>query len=42
MAKADRTKLKPMIIFPGAKQEKKALAEEFKNCCIAASSKMPG
>ena len=38
-AKADGTKLKPMIVFRGAKRETKALAEEFKNRCVVASSK---
>ena len=38
-AKADGTKLKPMIVFGGAKRESKALNEEFKSRCVVASSK---
>ena len=38
-AKADGTKLKPMIVFGGAKRESKALNEEFKCRCVVASSK---
>ena len=37
-AKADGTKLKPFIVFKGAKREAAALNEEFKNRCIVASS----
>ena len=37
-AKADRTKLKPFIVFPGAKRETKLLNEEFKAKCVVASS----
>ena len=37
-AKADRTKLKPFIVFPSAKKESKQLHGEFKNKCCAASS----
>ena len=37
-AKADGTKLKPFIVFPGAKRETKQLNEEFKNKCFVASS----
>ena len=38
-AKADGTKLKPMIVFGGAKRESKALNGEFKSRCVVASSK---
>ena len=38
-AKADGTKLKPIIVFGGAKRESKALNEEFKSRCVVASSK---
>ena len=31
-------KLKPFIVFPGAKRETKQLNEEFKNKCYVASS----
>ena len=37
-AKADGIKLKPFIVFPGAKRETKQLNEEFKNKCYVASS----
>ena len=40
-AKADGTKLKPFIIFPGGKRETKLLNEEFKakkKCVVASSS----
>ena len=37
-AKADRIKLKPLIVFQVAKCEATALNEEFKNRCIVASS----
>ena len=37
-AKADGTKLKPFIVFGGAKRESKALNDEFKACCCVASS----
>lgn len=37
-AKADGTKLKPFIVFLGAKRETKQLNEEFKNKCFVASS----
>ena len=37
-AKADGTKLKPFIVFQGAKREATALNEEFKNQCVVASS----
>ena len=37
-AKADGTKLKPFIVFPGAKRETKVLNEEFKAKCVVASS----
>ena len=33
-AKADRTKLKPFIVFCGAKRESKLVNEEFKSRCI--------
>ena len=36
--KADRTKLKPFIVFRGAKREEPALNEEFKNRCVVAPS----
>ena len=37
-AKADRIKLKPFIVFLGAKRETKQLNEEYKNRCYVASS----
>ena len=37
-AKADGIKLKPFIVFLGAKRETKQLNEEYKNRCCAASS----
>ena len=37
-AKADGIKLKPFIVFPGAKRETKQLNEDFKNNCYVASS----
>ena len=37
-AKADWTKWKPFIVFPGAKRETKLLNEEFKAKCVVASS----
>jgi len=37
-AKADGTKLKPFIVFPGAKRETKLLNAEFKAKCVVASS----
>lgn len=37
-AKADGTKLKPMIVFKGAKREVDSLNKEFKNCIIASSA----
>ena len=37
-AKADGTKLKPFIVFPGAKRETRQLNEEFKNKSYVASS----
>ena len=37
-AKANGVKLKPFIVFAGAKREVKALHEEFKNQCSVASS----
>ena len=37
-AKADGTKLKLFIVFPGAKKETKQLNEEFKNKCYVTSS----
>ena len=36
-AKADGTKLKPFIVFQGAKREATALNEGFKNRCVVAS-----
>ena len=37
-AKADRSKLKPFIVFKNAKRETKALSEEFKTRCVIVSS----
>ena len=37
-AKADGTKLKPMIVFKGAKRETDAMDKEYKNCVIASSA----
>lgn len=37
-AKADGTKLKSFIYFPGAERETKLLNEEFKVKCVEASS----
>ena len=37
-ANGDRTKLKPLIVFQGAKSEATAMNEEFKNHCVVASS----
>ena len=37
-AKADGTKLPPMVVFKAAKREPKALNKEFKNRCVIASS----
>ena len=37
-AKANGTKLKPMIVFGGAKREVKRLSEEFKGRCVVTSS----
>ena len=37
-AKADGTRLKPFIVFAGAKRECKGLNEEFKSRCVIASS----
>ena len=37
-AKADGTKRKPFIVFPGAKRDTKLLNEEFKSKCVVASS----
>ena len=37
-AKADRIKLKPFIVFLGAKRETKQLNDEYKNRCYVASS----
>ena len=37
-AKADGTKLKPFIVFQGAKREAIALDEELKNRCVVVSS----
>ena len=36
--KADGTKLKPFIVFVGAKQEENNLNDEFKNKCVVTSS----
>ena len=36
--KADGTKLKPFIVFQGAKREATAVNEEFKNRCVVALS----
>ena len=37
-AKGDGTKLKPFVVFVGAKRESKALHEEYKRQCSVASS----
>ena len=37
-AKADGTKLKPFIVFGGAKHETEALNKEFRSRCIVISS----
>ena len=37
-AKSDGTKLKPFIVFGGAKRESKTLNDEFKNCIVTSSS----
>ena len=37
-AKADGTRMKPFIIFQGAKREVAVLNEEFKNRCVVTSS----
>lgn len=37
-AKADGTKLKPFIVFRGAKRESKALDEEYKHKCVVNTS----
>ena len=37
-AKADRTKIKPMIVFKGALRETKAFNEEFRARCVTVSS----
>ena len=37
-ARGDGTKLKPFIVFAGAKRESKALHEEYKRQCSVASS----
>ena len=37
-AKADGTKLKPMVVFKGAKREVAALNEEFKGRAVVATS----
>ena len=37
-AKADKTKLKPFIVFRGANREAAALNEELKSRCVVASS----
>lgn len=37
-AEGDGTKLKPFIVFPGAKRESKALNDEFKTKCAVGSS----
>ena len=33
-AKADRTRLKPFIVFHGTKKESKSVDEEFKSRCV--------
>ena len=33
--KADETKLKPFIVFSGAKRDAKALDEEYRHKCVA-------
>ena len=37
-AKADGTKLKPMVVFKGAKREVAALTQEFKHKAVVATS----
>lgn len=37
-AKADGTKLKPMVVFKGAKRKAAALSQEFKHKAIVATS----
>lgn len=37
-AKADGTKLKPLIIFRAAKRKSKALEKEFKSRCVVGTS----
>ena len=37
-AKADGSKMKPMIVFEGGKREVKKLNEEFRSKCVIASS----
>ena len=37
-AKADGTKLKPMVVFKGAKREVAALNQEFKHRAVVATS----
>ena len=37
-AKADGTKLKPLIVFRAAKLESKTLDDEFKGCCVVTTS----
>ena len=34
VAKADRTRLKPFIVFHGTKKECKSVDEEFKSRCV--------
>ena len=37
-AKADRTKLKPMVVFKGGKRKVAALKQEFQNRAVVATS----
>ena len=37
-AKADGMKMKPFLVFHGARREAAALNENFKHCCVVASS----
>ena len=37
-AKADGTKLKPLVVFRAVKRESNSLYEEFESCCVVESS----
>ena len=41
-AKGDGTKLKPFVVFAGAKRESKALHEEYKHQCFLLQVQMVG